>query len=75
MGTALLVTGAPGAGKTTLVRALSTEPILGTILQVPHSWLDGLKHRHNVELYRLTERNREDLTDALLARPGGELCG
>ncbi|MBI4735951.1 MAG: NTPase [candidate division NC10 bacterium] len=46
----------------------SKKPLLGTILQAPHPWLDQLKRRPTVELYRLTERNREDLTDALLAR-------
>jgi len=45
----------------------SPKPILGTILQAPHPWLDGLKRRNGVEIYRLCERNRSDLTDALLA--------
>jgi nucleoside-triphosphatase len=57
-----------------LEEALSSpKPILGTILQAPHPWLDGLKQRNGVELYRLTERNRADLTDALLARLQTEL--
>jgi nucleoside-triphosphatase len=43
-------------------------PLLGTILQVPHPVTDALKQRPNVELYRLTERNRDDLADALSAR-------
>jgi nucleoside-triphosphatase len=46
----------------------SRKPLLGTVLQAPHPWIDGLKRRPTVELYRLTERNREDLKDALLAR-------
>lgn len=46
----------------------SPKPILGTILKAPHPWTDALKRRPTVELYRLTERNREDLKDALLAR-------
>ncbi|HSB70850.1 MAG TPA: NTPase [Candidatus Methylomirabilis sp.] len=47
---------------------LSPKPILGTILQAPHPWTDALKRRPAVDLYRLTERNREDLKGALLAR-------
>ena len=51
----------------------SRKPILGTVLQAPHPWIDGLKQRPRVELYRLTERNREDLKDALLARLQSEV--
>ena len=51
----------------------SRKPILGTVLQAPHPWIDGLKRRPRVELYRLTERNREDLKDALLARLQSEV--
>lgn len=46
----------------------SPKPVLGTVLQRPHPWIDGLKRRPMVELYKLTERNREHLKDALLAR-------
>jgi nucleoside-triphosphatase len=46
----------------------SPKPLLGTVLQAPHPWVDALKRRSNVELYRLSERNRADLQDALLAR-------
>jgi nucleoside-triphosphatase len=46
----------------------SPKPILGTVLQAPHPWIDALKRRPEVELYRLTERNKADLQDALLAR-------
>jgi nucleoside-triphosphatase len=53
----------------------SAKPILGTILQAPHPWTDALKRRPRVELYRLTERNREDLKDALLARLRTEVGG
>jgi len=53
----------------------SPKPILGTILQAPHPWTDALKRRPGVELYRLTERNREDLKDALLARLRTEVRG
>jgi nucleoside-triphosphatase len=48
----------------------SPKPILGTVLQAPHPWIDALKRRPDVELYRLSERNRADLQDALLARLG-----
>jgi nucleoside-triphosphatase THEP1 len=51
----------------------SPKPMLGTILQAPHPWADGLKRRPTVELYRLTTRNREDLKDALLARLRAEV--
>lgn len=53
----------------------SRKPILGTILQSPHPWIDALKRRPGVELYRLTGRNREDLKDALLARLRSETQG
>ena len=53
----------------------SPKPILGTILQAPHPWTDALKRRPRVELYRLTERNREDLKGALLARLRSEVRG
>lgn len=53
----------------------SPKPILGTVLHSPHPWIDGLKRRRRVELYRLTERNREDLKDALLARLRSEAPG
>jgi nucleoside-triphosphatase len=46
----------------------SSKPVLGTIMQAPHPWIDGLKRRSRVELYRLTARNRQDLKDALVAR-------
>jgi nucleoside-triphosphatase len=51
----------------------SPTPILGTVLRAPHPWIDALKRRPNVELYRLSERNRADLQDALLARLGAEV--
>ena len=52
-----------------LETALRTpKPFLGTVLQAPHPWIDALKRRPEVELYRLTKRNRADLQDALLAR-------
>jgi nucleoside-triphosphatase len=53
----------------------SPKPLLGTILQAPHPWTDGLKRRPRVELYRLTGRNREDLRLALLARLQSEVPG
>jgi nucleoside-triphosphatase THEP1 len=37
-------------------------------MQAPHPWVDGLKRRAKVELYRLTQRNRRDLEEALAAR-------
>lgn len=46
----------------------SRKPILGTILQASHPWTDAIKRRPAVDLYRLTEGNREHLKDALLAR-------
>jgi len=52
----------------------SRKPVLGTILQAPHPWLDAIKRRPSVELYRLTERNRQDLKDALVARLRCEAC-
>lgn len=59
-----------------LEAALASEkPLLGTILQASHPWLDGLKRCPTVELYRLTERNRQDLKDALLARLRSEVRG
>jgi nucleoside-triphosphatase THEP1 len=46
----------------------SPKPILGTILSAPHPLLDPLKQRPEVELYRLTTKNRDHLADALRAR-------
>jgi len=51
----------------------SPKPFLGTVLQAPHPWIDALKRRPEVELYRLSERNRTDLQDALLARLSAEV--
>jgi nucleoside-triphosphatase len=53
----------------------SPKPVLGTILQAPHPWTDALKRRPRVELYRLTQRNREDLKGALLTRLRSEVRG
>jgi nucleoside-triphosphatase THEP1 len=46
----------------------SPKPLLGSILGSPHPVVDALKRRSEVELYRLSARNRQDLTEALLAR-------
>ena len=46
----------------------SPKPVLGTILQSRHPWIDSLKRRPNVELYGLSERSRAGLRDALTAR-------
>ncbi|HSB79047.1 MAG TPA: NTPase [Candidatus Methylomirabilis sp.] len=51
----------------------SGKPILGTILQASHPWTDAIKRRPAVDLYRLTEGNREHLKDALLARLSTEI--
>jgi nucleoside-triphosphatase len=51
----------------------SPKPLLGTILLASHPWTDALKRRPAVDLYRLTERNREHLKDALLARLSTEV--
>jgi len=51
----------------------SPKPILGAVLQAAHPWIDALKRRPEVELYRLNERNRVDLQDALLARLSTEV--
>ncbi len=48
-------------------------PLLGTILQAPHPFADAIKRRANLDLYRLTERNRGDLQDALVARLRSEV--
>lgn len=77
---------APLTGKTTVIRAVVagfpcraggfiTEADLGTILRAAHPWTDAFKRRPMVELYRLTERNREDLEEALLARLRTEVRG
>jgi nucleoside-triphosphatase len=46
----------------------SPKTLLGTILQAPHPWLDAVKRRPTVELYRLTTKNRTHLQEALAAR-------
>ncbi len=53
----------------------SKKPVLGTILQARHPWTDTLKRRPMVELFCLTQRNREILEDALLARLRAEVRG
>jgi len=51
----------------------SPKPLFGSILGSPHPLLDPLKHRSNVELYRLSVKNRDDLADAMLARLATEI--
>jgi len=46
----------------------SPKPVLATILAASHPLLDPLKWRPDIELYRLTTKNRDDLADALRAR-------
>ena len=77
---------APLTGQTTVIRAVAagfpcraggfiTEADLGTILRAAHPWTDVSERRPMVDLYRLTERNREDLEEALLARLRTEVRG
>ena len=77
---------APLTGKTTVIRAVAadfpcraggfiTEADRDTILRAAYPWTDVFKRRQMVDLYRLTERNREDLERALLARLRTEVRG
>jgi nucleoside-triphosphatase THEP1 len=52
----------------------SPKPLLGSILGSPHPVADTLKRRAQVDLYRLSARNRQDLAEALLARLTTEVC-
>lgn len=52
----------------------SPKPLLGSILAASHPALDELKQRSQVELYRLTPRNRADLEDALRSRLAREVA-
>ncbi|MFN3476085.1 MAG: NTPase [Candidatus Methylomirabilales bacterium] len=42
------------------------KSLLGTILEKPHPWIDQFKARPGVFLFRLTERNREEIERELL---------
>jgi nucleoside-triphosphatase len=46
----------------------SAKPLLGSILHAPHPVTDAIKRRPEIELYRLTVRNRNDLAEAIAAR-------
>ncbi|MBI4536824.1 MAG: NTPase [candidate division NC10 bacterium] len=46
----------------------SPKPLFGSIQAARHPAVDSLKRCPQVELYRLSTRNRQDLTEALLAR-------
>ena len=51
----------------------SGRPFLGSILHTPHPVTDAIKRRPDVELYRLSVRNRNDLAEAIVARLQTEL--
>jgi nucleoside-triphosphatase len=51
----------------------SAKPLLGSILHAPHPVTDAIKRRPEVELYRLSIRNRNDLAEAIAARLQTEL--
>ena len=51
----------------------SAKPLLGSILHAPHPVTDAIKRRPEVELYRLSVRNRNDLAEAIAARLQTEL--
>jgi nucleoside-triphosphatase THEP1 len=51
----------------------SAKPLLGSILHAPHPVIDAIKRRPEVELYRLSVRNRNDLAEAIAARLQTEL--
>jgi nucleoside-triphosphatase len=51
----------------------SGRPFLGSILHAPHPVTDAIKRRPDVELYRLSVRNRNDLAEAIAARLQVEL--
>jgi ABC-type branched-subunit amino acid transport system ATPase component len=68
-GTALLVSGPPGSGKTTLIRT-----VLGQVQARAGGFLtDAIKRRPEVGLYRLSVRNGNDLAEAIAARLHTEL--
>jgi nucleoside-triphosphatase len=46
----------------------SGKPFLGSILHAPHPVTNAIKQRPEVELYRLSVRNRNDLAEAIAAR-------
>jgi len=51
----LLLTGAPGCGKTTVVRT-------------PHPFVDALKERPDVTLIAVTPENRDHLPEEIIRR-------
>ena len=48
----------------------SPKPIVATIILRPHPFADKLKARPDVELIRVTERNREELADRIVKGMG-----
>ena len=46
----------------------SAKPLLGSILHTSHPVTDAIKRRPEVERYRLSIRNRDDLAEAIAAR-------
>jgi nucleoside-triphosphatase len=52
---------------------VSVKPLLGSILHAPHPVTDAIKRRPEVELYRVSVRNRNDLAEAIAARLRTEL--
>jgi nucleoside-triphosphatase len=46
----------------------SGKPVLGSIMLAPHPWADAIKARPEVEVILLTEANRSQVQNDLLAR-------
>ncbi len=44
----------------------STHPLVGTAFSGHHPWLDELKQRSDVELFELTNENRDQVPKALI---------
>jgi nucleoside-triphosphatase len=46
---------------------MSSGPIVATVMQKPHAWVDALKTMHGVTLWQVTQANRDELPARVLA--------
>ena len=49
----------------------SDRPVIATVMERPHAFVDDLKARPDVELVEVTKANRDDLADELVVRISG----
>lgn len=67
MGRTLLLTGRPGIGKTTVIKAVGgPHVVVATVMAKPNPWVDGLKAMPNVTLWEVTAENRDRLAEQIV---------